>query len=140
MTVSSPGPTDLQVRRLLVHLGAALVATGQPVSDVEDEVGEVAARLGFPDVQVAAAPTGVMLALGGGEPATYEGVQGSLRLEQAAEVRSIRHQLLEGPTTLEQAIAALLALPTRPPRYPRGVADVGWVGIATGIALILQPG
>ena len=132
--------SDLQVRRLLVHLGAAMVATGQPVSDIEDEVVEVAARLGFPDAQIAAAPTGVTLNLGSGEPSTYEAVQGSLRLDQAAEVRWIRHQLLEGTISLEEAIAALLALPTRPPRYPAWLADIGWVGIATGFALILQPG
>ena len=132
--------SDLQVRRLLVHLGAAMVATGQPVSDIEDEVVEVAARLGFPDAQIAAAPTGVTLNLGSGEPSTYEAVQGSLRLDQAAEVRTIRYQLLVGSSTIEEAIAALLALGARPPRYPTWVANLGWIGIATGIALILQPG
>jgi uncharacterized membrane protein YjjP (DUF1212 family) len=133
-------PSDLQLRRLLVGLGSAMVATGQPVSDIEDEVLEVAARLGRPDAQIAAGPTGVMLSLASGEPATYTGVQGSLRLDQAAEVRTIRHELLRGALTIEQATAALRALPGRPPRYPTWLANVGWVGIATGIALILQPG
>ena len=132
--------SDLQVRRLLVHLGAAMVATGQPVSDIEDEVVEVAARLGHPDTQVAAAPTGVTLNLGSGEPSTFEAVQGSLRLDQAAEVRSIRYELLEGTLSTSQGIDALLALGSRPPRYPTWVANLGWIAIATGIALILQPG
>jgi uncharacterized membrane protein YjjP (DUF1212 family) len=117
-----------------------MVATGQPVSDIEDEVAEVAARLGYPDAQIAAGPTGVTLSLASGEPSTYAGVQGSLRLDQAAEVRTIRYELLQGSCTIEQAIAALLALPARPPRYPTWLANIGWVGIATGIALILQPG
>jgi uncharacterized membrane protein YjjP (DUF1212 family) len=133
-------PSDRQVRRLLVGLGSAMVATGQPVSDIEDEVVEVAARLGYPDAQIAAGPTGVTLSLASGEPSTYAGVQGSLRLDQAAEVRTIRYELLQGSLTIEQAIAALLALPARPPRYPTWLANIGWVGIATGIALILQPG
>lgn len=141
MTQSTPAPpSDLQVRRLLVALATAMVATGQPVSDVEDEVLEVAARLGRPDAQVAAGPTGVMLSTGSGEPATYEGVKGSLRLDQAADVRTIRHQLVEGSITLDEATGALLALSTRPSRYPVWLANLGWVGIATGIALILQPG
>lgn len=141
MTASPPDlPSDLQVRRLLVALAAAMVATGQPVSDVEDEVVEVASRLGFPDAQVAAAPTGVTVGVGSGEPASYEGVKGSLRLDQAAEVRTIRYQLVEGSITLEEAIDALLALSARPSRYPVWLANLGWVGIATGIALILQPG
>jgi len=141
MTASTPAePSDLQVRRLLVALAAAMVATGQPVSDVEDEVVEVASRLGYPDAQVAAAPTGVTVGVGSGEPASYEGVKGSLRLDQAAEVRTIRYQLVEGSITLEEAIDALLALTARPSRYPVWLANLGWVGIATGIALILQPG
>jgi uncharacterized membrane protein YjjP (DUF1212 family) len=133
-------PSDLQLRRLLVGLGTAMVATGQPVSDVEDEVLEVAARLGHPDAQIAAAPTGVTFSLASGEPSTYAGVQGSLRLDQAAEVRTVRHALLGGSLTIEQATVALGALAGRPPRYPVWLANVGWVGIATGIALILQPG
>ena len=134
------GPSHLQVRRLLVHLGATMVATGQPVSDVEDEVLEVAARVGFPDTQIAAAPTGVTVTLGSGEPATFEAVQGSLRLDQAAEVRTIRYQLLEGSLSLDEAVDQLLALSSRPPRYPDWLANLGWVGISAGIAFILQPG
>lgn len=134
------GPSHLQVRRLLVHLGATMVATGQPVSDVEDEVLEVAARVGFPDTQIAAAPTGVTVTLGSGEPATFEAVQGSLRLDQAAEVRTIRYQLLEGSLSLDEAVDQLLALSSRPPRYPDWLANLGWIGISAGIAFILQPG
>lgn len=134
------GPSHLQVRRLLVHLGAAMVATGQPVSDIEDEVLEVAARVGFPDSQIAAGPTGVTVTLGSGEPATFEAVQGSLRLDQAAEVRTIRYRLVEGSLSLDQAVDQLLALSSRPPRYPTWLANLGWVAIAAGIAFILQPG
>lgn len=133
-------PSDLQVRRLLVALAAAMVATGQPVSDIEDEVVEVASRLGYPDAQVAAGPTGVMVSVGSGEPSTYEGVKGSLRLDQAAEVRTIRYRLVEGSSSIEEGTSALLALSARPSRYPVWLANLGWVGIATGIALILQPG
>ena len=141
MTETLPGaPSDLQVRRLLVALAAAMVATGQPVSDVEDEVVEVAGRLGFPDAQVAAGPTGVTVSVGSGEPATYQSVKGALRLDQAAEVRTIRYQLVASAVSIEQAISALLALGARPSRYPVWVANLGWVAITTGIALILQPG
>ncbi len=141
MTQSSPADApEPQVRRLLVALAASMVATGQPVSDVEDEVVEVASRLGHPDAQVAAGPTGVTVGVSSGEPATYESVKGSLRLDQAAEVRTIRHQLLQGSISVEEATGALLALSSRPSRYPLWLANLGWVGIAIGIALILQPG
>ena len=46
--------TGLQVRTLLAYLGTAMIATGQPVGEVEDELTEVSVRLGHPDVQIAA--------------------------------------------------------------------------------------
>ena len=36
----------------------------------------VASRLGYPDVQIAAAATGITLNLASGEPSTYEAVRG----------------------------------------------------------------
>ncbi|HEY5822071.1 MAG TPA: threonine/serine exporter family protein [Propionibacteriaceae bacterium] len=132
--------TDDAVRTLLAFLGAAMVATGQPVCDVEDELTEVSVALGYPDVQIAAAPTGLTLNLASGQPATYESVNGQLRLDQAAEVRRIRYQLAHGLVSVSQAQADLLSLRDQPPRYPAWLANLGWIGIATGIALILQPG
>ena len=50
--------TDQQVRTLLAYLGTAMIATGQPVGEVEDELAEISTRLGYPDVQVAGSPSG----------------------------------------------------------------------------------
>jgi uncharacterized membrane protein YjjP (DUF1212 family) len=131
---------DDAVRALLAYLGAAMVATGQPVSDVEDDLARVGATLGYPGVQIAASPTGVILNLASGSAATFESVQGGLRLDQAAEVRGIRHRLSQLDLSVPQATEELLALRLRPPRYPQWLANLGWIAIATGIALILQPG
>ena len=131
---------DDAVRALLAYLGAAMVATGQPVSDVEDELVRVSAALGYPDVQIAASPTGVILNLASGTAATFESVQGGLRLDQAAEVRAIHHRLSQSALTVSEATGELLDLRQRPPRYPQWLANLGWIAIATGIALILQPG
>ena len=137
-------PTDEQeaqeVRTLLVHLGTAMVATGQPINEVEDELAEVALALGHPDAQIAAGPTGVILSLASGAPSTYEGVTGALRLDQAAQVRGIRRDLLLGRVAATPAVEQLLALRGQPARYPVWLANLGWVATATGIALILQPG
>lgn len=117
-----------------------MVATGQPVCDVEDELAGVGAVLGYPDVQIAASPTGVILNLASGAASTFESVKGGLRLDQAAEVRAIRHRLLESALTVSQATEELLVLRDRPPRYPEWLANLGWIATAVGIALILQPG
>ncbi|MGH7289559.1 MAG: threonine/serine exporter family protein, partial [Myxococcota bacterium] len=122
------------VRALLAYLGAAMVATGQPVGDVEDELTEVSIALGYPDVQIAASPTGVFVNLASGAPATFESVKGGLRLDQAAEVRAIRHRLSRSGLSVSEATVELLDLRHRPPRYPQWMANLGWIAIATGIA------
>ena len=71
---------DRSSRRLLAFLGAAMVATGQPVHEVEDELREVGRHLGTPDVQVAAGPTGVGGGRGRGEAAPMEGGGGGVGL------------------------------------------------------------
>ena len=131
---------DRDRRRLLAFLGAAMVATGQPVDEVEDELREVGRHLGAPDVQVAAGPTGVHVGLASGDPATFESVDGRLRLDQAVDVRLIRHLLVTGRIDVEQALDRLLGLRGKPPRYPRWLAEGGFVVVAVGICLILQPG
>ncbi len=132
--------TGQQVRTLLAYLGTAMIATGQPVGEVEDELAEISTRLGYPDVQVAGSPTGITLNLASGEPATFESVNAPLRLDQAVEVRAIRHRLLDGSLSVAEAVDQLLALRSRPRRYPAWAADVGLVVASAGICLILQPG
>jgi uncharacterized membrane protein YjjP (DUF1212 family)/uncharacterized membrane protein YjjB (DUF3815 family) len=136
-----PQPVDQQDDRLLLtFLAVAMVATGQPVHEIDEDLDAVGRRLGYPDLQVAAGPTGVSLALGSGEPATVETVNGSLRLDQAAEVRLIRGQLMAGVIDRGQALARLTSLRGRPERYPAWLSALAWVIASVGIGLILQPG
>ena len=92
--VDSRGADRDSRRTLLALLGAAMVATGQPVHEVEDELREVGRHLGAPDLQVAAGPTGVHVGLGSGElprlvvflPSFWLLVPGSLGLIGVSEV------------------------------------------------------
>ena len=131
---------DHSCRKVLAFLGAAMVATGQPVHEVEDELREVGRHLGAPDVQVAAGPTGLHVGLASGDPATYESVDGRLRLDQAADVRLVRHLLVTGRIGVEQALDQLRGLRGKPLRYPAWAAEGGFVAVAVGLCLILQPG
>ena len=130
---------DRSTRRLLAALGTAMIATGQPIDEIEDELRAVGRHFGHPDVQVGAGPTGLYLALASGDPATFASVAGGLRLDQAADVRLIRHLVATDQLGVEPAIVRLRELPGKPPRYPRWLADLGFIGIAVGICLILQP-
>lgn len=117
-----------------------MIATSQPAHEVEEELIEVADRLGYPQIQVGVVPTGLTLSLRSGDPATYESVTTSIRLDQISEVRRIRHQLVSHELDLATAFRQLSTLRARPARYPDWVVFLAWVAISVGIALILQPG
>ncbi len=130
---------ETQARTLLAQLGAAMVGTGQPVNEVEDDLREVGRALGFPDAQIAAAATGVTLSLAVGSPSTFAVNPGNLRLDQASEVREIRHYLSRSRLDPLVAMERLAALRTQPTRYPTWLENIGWVICAVGIAMIIQP-
>lgn len=136
----APQPDQPSDRLLLTYLAVAMVATGQPVHEIDEELAVVGRHLGHADLQVAAGPTSVTLALAAGEPATVETVNGSLRLDQAHEVRLIRGQLLAGHIDRAQALQRLTSLRGRPERYPGWLSAAAWVIASVGIGLILQPG
>lgn len=131
---------DATVRILLAHLGAATIATGQAAHEIEAELVDVAARLGYPDLQVAVSPTGLILSLRSGDPAAYESVSGPVRLDQASEVLRIRQQLTSLELSPVEALAQLSTLRAMPLRYPAWVVRLAWVMVSLGIAFILQPG
>jgi uncharacterized membrane protein YjjP (DUF1212 family) len=130
---------ETQARTLLAQLGAALAGTGQPVNEVQEDLREVGRALGFPDAQIAAAATGVTLSLAVGSPSTFAVNPGNLRLDQASEVREIRHYLSRGRLDPVVAMERLATLRTQPTRYPTWLENIGWVICAVGIALIIQP-
>lgn len=130
---------DDRTRRLLVYLAAGLAAGGVPAHEVEEDVRAVASRLGHPAVQVNAAPTSVALSLGHGTPSTVESVEGTLRLDQLAEVNRIRLGLLEGTLPAQDGLQALAVLRSRPHRYSTPGLFVGHLATSAGIATLLHP-
>lgn len=134
------GKVEATARILLAHLGAAMIATGQAAHEIEEELVEVAARLGYPQIQVAVTPTGLILSLRSGDPSTYESVTAPVRLDQTSEVRRIRHQLTLGELEPDKALEQLSTLRDRPARYSLSVVRLAWILVCLGIALILQPG
>ena len=84
---SSEQEHETETRALLAHLGTAMIATGQPVHEVEEDLAEVGVHFGYPDIQIAAGPTGLMLSLTDGGPSTVRSARESLRLDQSASVR-----------------------------------------------------
>ena len=117
-----------------------MIATGQPVQEIEEELAEVGIQLGYPDIQTAVGPTGLIVTLSEGGPATQRSAPAGLRLHQSASVRRIRYQLVRGELTAGAAREQLAAVARRPVRHPLWLVALAWPALAVGIALILQPG
>nr|WP_281366037.1 threonine/serine exporter family protein [Janibacter cremeus] len=126
-------------RRLLAWLGAGLLAGGMPVHEVEEDVREAAETLGHVGIEVAASPTGLWIALTSGDAATFEGVDGGVRLDQLAEVTAVHAALTAGTLPPADALGRLAVLRQRPHRYPAYGLPLGIFLIGTGVALVLAP-
>ncbi len=127
-------------RLLLVYLGASMVAGGHPANEVEDELRRVGAQLGYPRVQAAASPTGITLSLASGSPASFEGVEGDLRLDQSAAVHRLRLGLATGTLDLDEAVRGFGQLRQQKPAVATPLRDLGWLFVSGGLAMILAPG
>lgn len=130
---------DDDTRRLLVYLAAALLAGGQPVHEVEEDVREVGRHLGLLTVEIDARPNGVVLSLGNGTPATFESIRGGLRLDQLSEANEIAAGLRTGALAPGEALDRLVVLRARPHLYTWAGFQGGHVLVAAGITLVLQP-
>lgn len=140
--ITDAGGADLppaKTRQLLVYLTAAHMAAGAGAHEAAADVARVAHAMGLRAPQIRADPNGVTLSLGHGEPATYETVEGSFRLDQTARVTAIQHALETGETTPAEALEYLKGLRRQKPRFPVVGMYLGGVVVAMGIAGILQP-
>src|ERR1700712_3339539 len=81
---ASPASPPGAIRRCLLLLGAAGLASGRPVDEVESELRRMGRALGERDVQCAATPTGLFVSLGSDDAAGFQGVGPPLRFDQAA--------------------------------------------------------
>lgn len=136
---TDPESAPARTRRLLAWLGAGLLAGGLPAHEVEEDVLEAAAALGYPDAEVGCFPTAIHLALRSGQPATFETVDGALRLDQLADVSAIHAQVVAGTLPPDAALARMATLRAQPHRYALAGLALGVVASAAGIALVLAP-
>lgn len=136
---TTPETADERDRRLLAWLGAGLLAGGLPVHEVEEDVRHAAWTLGHPRPQVACSPTGIMVALAPGEPATFEQVEGTLRLDQLADVSALQVAVRGARITPDAALERLARLRGQANRYRLPGLVVGGMLTGVGIGLILAP-
>ena len=133
MTDSCACGADRDRRKLLAFLGAAMIATGQPIDEIEDELREVGRHLGAPDLQVGRRADRRARRAGHRGAGHLRVRRGRLRLDQAADVRLIRHLLVSGQIDLEQALERLLGCAASRPATP-WLAELGFMAWPPGSA------
>jgi uncharacterized membrane protein YjjP (DUF1212 family)/uncharacterized membrane protein YjjB (DUF3815 family) len=132
-------PSPRSIRRCLLLLGAAGLASGRPVDEVESELRRMGRALGERDVQCAAAPTGLFVSLGSDDAAGFQAVGPPLRFDQSSGVSRIVDAMLSGGCDPDEAVRRLDVVLVAPPLVPRWAAAAGLIPVSAGIGLILQP-
>ena len=135
----APDETVATIRFLMV-LGQAMIDSSAPVVQVTRTLERVAAINGASDVEVIALPTALLVSVPGGtttQTAASSAGFRQLRLHQVQDVLDVadaaesgRVGPLEGAEQIETAVSA-------PPLYDARVRILGYVGVSTGLAMIL---
>lgn len=139
MDVGVSDPATPSGRELLLELGAAALAAGRPVHEVEAEVRLLGAALHAPDTRTAATPTGIFVSLGAAEPVGFATTGPFVRFDQAAELERVTDGVLAGRIGAHAALAEVRAALAMPARFPRQVMALALLPQAVGVALVLQP-
>jgi uncharacterized membrane protein YjjP (DUF1212 family) len=132
-------PLVAEDRELLLELGAAALAAGRPVHEVESELRWVGAALGHSQTQVAATPTGLFASVSPRDATGFTQTGSPLRFDQAAELEDITDAVLAGQLDAGGALEAVRGVRRAPARFSRPVMALAWLPQAVGVALVLQP-
>jgi len=127
------------IRRALLALGTAGLASGRPVDEVETELRRMGRVLGEDDVQCAATPTGLFISLDGEDATGFRAVGPPLRFDQSAAVARIVDAVLTRTCDPDAAVERLDAVLATPPQLPRWAVAAGLIPVSAGIGLIIQP-
>jgi uncharacterized membrane protein YjjP (DUF1212 family) len=131
---------DLQA--FVVELGAALSATGETVTLVQERLTCVTRAYGADAATVSAFPTYLMVAMGRGEPTTVEltaPLAGPPRLDQIAAVDRLLEQAERGAVPPADGLRTLDEIREMAPRFGRFQSIAGYSVLTVGLCLILQP-
>lgn len=135
---SADHPIDVR-RKFLLELGSDLLSGGLCVHDVEGMLRAVGGALGSHHVVVAAAPTGLFVAMSSDESTGFHPVAAGLRFEQTADVLEVMHAVRHRSLDCTAAVARLDLIRHRPAPWPAWISDLGALPICAGLCLFLQP-
>ena len=144
--VSVPGddPVDgadpAEVVRFLMVLGEAMIDSSAPVVQVTRTLERVAAINGAADVEVIALPTALLVSVPGRtttQTAASSAGWRQLRLHQVQDVLGVADDAESGRVGPVEGAERIATAVAAPPLYGGPARVLGYVGVSTGLAMIL---
>jgi uncharacterized membrane protein YjjP (DUF1212 family) len=141
---STPGVVDEYAEAIdfLVQLGASLIRTGSAVTDVQDRLQLVAARLGLDDTDIVVLPTAVLIQsrTGSLKQSRLSSFRRSwLRLDQIGDIDELARRAERGEVPVREGLERLALIASAPPTHRALVRVLGMGVLSAGFALLLQP-
>ncbi|WP_313558547.1 threonine/serine ThrE exporter family protein, partial [Miniimonas arenae] len=126
----------------LVLLGEALIDCASPIAEVQRVLVDVAEVHGFPEAEIIALPTAVLVTLPGTSAQTAAATAGgrSFRLDQVEDVVTLAEAARTGEIGTAEATARLRMIGLAPAPYSEPVLVAGYAVYSVGLSLILGGG
>lgn len=134
--------SSAEFQRLVVQVGAAMVAAGDAVDVVEESLRRIVTAYGVPGLQVAVLPTSLFVQTGTGDSAHVQfssRVAPPLRLDQIDGLYRLSGQLEQAELAAEQALRQLSSIYQQQPTFSWPLRTLGHAVLTAGLALLLQP-
>ncbi|MFC4335605.1 threonine/serine exporter family protein [Salininema proteolyticum] len=133
---------DTAVVRLLRHVGAALLASGDATNRVANQLNDIASLYGVHRIRFAAFPTSIFIRRADPSGGTVDfAVTGgvSLRLDQIGRVKDFVARLKDTLPDPDEAVEDLEVLLIQPPRFPPAVIVLGGALLSLGLGMTRDP-
>ena len=125
---------------LLVTAGEAMIDAGHPVSSVRTSLEDIAEANGWPEAEVLAFPTALIVSLDSGRDAETKAVStgsSELLLYQVEELNNALDEARVGGVPPAASSARLLAVRTAPPPFGLPQRLAGYLVLSIGLSVLL---
>ena len=124
---------------MLREIGIALVEVAQPTPVVEARLLHIAARYTSKPVRVVALPTVLMIQIGDDGYQIEGSTRSSLQLDAAGRIDAIASLASAGAISPADAVTAVEAARTMPPRFGGLATIVGYAVTTVGFGMVINP-
>lgn len=127
------------VAEMMRLIGIALIEVAQPTSIVENRLMRIAAAYTTAPVRVLVLPTALLIQIGDNTHEIDASTRSSLQLDAAGRIDQIASLAEAGAVTPADAVAAVSAARTMPPKYGQFPTIIGYAITTVGFGMMINP-